>query len=512
MLSQLRNRLPIRRLSCLPISSQRGVALLLLVVTLVLGAAAVFYGLSTPAVPEVERDRKTSEALLQAKSALIAYAISVNITPTSGGVRLGDLPCPDSTDSGTANPAGCGNGAGTTGQASRIGRLPWKDLGLPDLRDGDGERLWYAVSNNFKQFTRTACGAATLPATCLNSDTRGTITIRDSSGNIIHNATNTDPANSGVVAVIFAPGTILRRQDGTQQARGCGGDTTCTTTGVCSNAATPKCNSVNYLDIALGEDNANFADVSVAPGTNGFIKGMVRDASGNVIVNDKLVVITYQDIMPLLEKRVMSEVSNCLKSYANANGGRYPWPALVSDVVPPLQNFTNATFGRIPDNQLSRVGTATSTPELLAACASSDVTPPSRCMSASWSNACLLPTSGTTASWWNNWKLHVFYGLADAYKPMISFTQPTPTTVILNPIPASTGCPTCLTVSPNMTADKQFVVILAGKQLSTQLRLTTPDRGNAANYLEGENNNGDSLFSRQTTSPTFNDTVVSFPP
>jgi hypothetical protein len=33
------------------------------------------------------------------------------------------------------------------GQAERLGRLPWKTLGLPDLRDGDGERLWYAVSS-----------------------------------------------------------------------------------------------------------------------------------------------------------------------------------------------------------------------------------------------------------------------------------------------------------------------------------------------------------------------------
>jgi hypothetical protein len=25
----------------------------------------------------------------------------------------------------------------------RMGRLPWKTLRLPDLRDGHGERLWY---------------------------------------------------------------------------------------------------------------------------------------------------------------------------------------------------------------------------------------------------------------------------------------------------------------------------------------------------------------------------------
>ena len=31
------------------------------------------------------------------------------------------------------------------------GRLPWKTLAIPDLRDGAGERLWYAVSVRFKR-------------------------------------------------------------------------------------------------------------------------------------------------------------------------------------------------------------------------------------------------------------------------------------------------------------------------------------------------------------------------
>ena len=44
-------------------------------------------------------------------------------------------------------------------------------MGLDDLRDGDGERLWYAVSNNFKYNFRTACAAPGDPG-CLNSDSR----------------------------------------------------------------------------------------------------------------------------------------------------------------------------------------------------------------------------------------------------------------------------------------------------------------------------------------------------
>ena len=61
----------------------------------------------------------------------------------------GYLPCPDTDGDGWAE-ATCGSLDGASGQASRLGLLPWKTLGLPDLRDGYGERLWYAVSSKYK--------------------------------------------------------------------------------------------------------------------------------------------------------------------------------------------------------------------------------------------------------------------------------------------------------------------------------------------------------------------------
>ena len=70
---------------------------------------------------------------------------------------------------------------------------------------------------------------------------------------------------SAAIAVIIAPGAIIKRQDGTVQVR---------------NDATARSLAVNYLDIAYGEDNANFADYS----SNGFVAGPVRDASsGNQV-------------------------------------------------------------------------------------------------------------------------------------------------------------------------------------------------------------------------------------
>ena len=64
-----------------------------------------------------------------------------------GASRLGDLPCPDRDDDGDADAVpGCDTAA------LALGRLPWKTLGLPDLRDGDGERLWSQFKHLQEQY------------------------------------------------------------------------------------------------------------------------------------------------------------------------------------------------------------------------------------------------------------------------------------------------------------------------------------------------------------------------
>ncbi len=470
-----------------PWIQQQGFAVLFLILSLLLGGIAVFYGLATAIPPEIERDRKTADALAMAKAALIGYATGV--TNFAGNARPGDLPCPDRNDSGS--PGGtaatsCGNATGNQ-QARRLGRLPWKTLGLPDLRDGDGERLWYAVSNNFKNNVRTACTAPGQTG-CLNSDTRGTITIRNASSTVIHNGANPDPFTpSGVVAVIIAPGAVLKRQGAASvQNRTCTGGS-CTSAGVCTTnpeSITPKCDPSNYLDALAGiEDNADFVDNSA---TNGFINGIVRDSSGNVIVNDHLITITYQDLMPKLEYRVAMETLNCLRSYATAasNNGRYPWanPANSSST----NDQTGTAFGRLPGTVPFPV------PDYFANTVTSAPTMPN-----SWSINCTL----VTGTWWNNWREQVFYAIADAYKPGPG---------------APTGCATgsCLSVNPpSLAANKQLVVLVAGQRLSAvaggQPRSTSANKQNPANYFEG---NTPPLFTRQSRSTLFNDTVVFYPP
>ena len=447
---------------------QKGAALMMLLTVLVLGSLTTLVISLNVNSGRTDQEIKTAKALAQAKEALIAHAVSV-ILPTVPSAmttaRPGDLPCPASDNSGIAA-ISCGDAAGTTGQSLRLGRLPWMTLGLSDLRDGHGEQLWYAVSNNFKENVRTVC---TNPdqSGCLNSDSRGTITVRKSSGLIINNGTNPDVfVPSGVVAVIIAPGAPLRREGAASLQ---------------DRSAAGVSNPINYLDVGNGEDNADFIDSSA---TDGFINGPVLDVNENIIVNDRLIRITYQDLLPKLEERVAGEVLKCMKDYALANNGRYPWAADIEESGEgDYSDEEDNRFGRVPDipfteTDASSIGN----------------------MSTLWPASCNILSA---SDWWLNWKTQVFYGLADAYKPANSVIPPT-----ANACDPGGACR--VVDPPSATADKQVVVIVAGKRLSGvaggQPR-TGDDMEESENYLEDANQLG-ITFSQGLQTPTFNDVLV----
>ena len=357
---------------------QRGIALIVVLVLLGLLVGALAIGFTGDLVRQNKKQQQTTDALAKAKEALIGYAAGVDLT---AGYRPGDLPCPDINNDGTAG-GSCSNGGGTT-----LGRLPWKTLGLPDLRDGDGERLWYAVSTNFKNNPRTSCILPGQPgyvlgleAGCLNSDTRGTITVHSSEGIIINDGSNPDPFTpSGAIAVVISPGGITQRQgSATPQDRSAAGVN----------------NPINYLDVGNGEDNKDFMDGS---NINGFINGPVYDANGNVIVNDRVLAITYSDLMPILERRVTKEVFNCLTTYAAQNGSRYPWAADMSSSASGDYSDTMSTrFGRIPYPPLNQTVFGLIGPPLTSAIC----TLPLVCMQTTWPSSCTI----TMGTWWENWK------------------------------------------------------------------------------------------------------------
>jgi len=266
-------------------------------------------------------------------------------------------------------------------------------------------------------------------------------------------------------------------------------DAGCVSNDVCTTSPptnTYKCHPRNYLDIAYGVANSGFIDNTT---TDGFIAGKIFDGNGNVIVNDQLAIITYDDIMPLLEKRVAGEVSNCLRAYATdpvSGIGRYPWAAKLDVTGPEYGDDSNERFGRVPDTpfmntQLSSIDPVTGSPT----------------MGDTWTSACQInPTSG----WWLNWKEHVFYALADAYKPGLATPPP--------------ACGSCLIVNPpNPGADKQAAVFVAGRQLAVsggQPRASNSEKGNVSNYLEDENITtppANEAFESRPIIQTFNDQV-----
>lgn len=296
---------------------QRGAAFMVMLVIMIIGTVAFLASSLSSSVIAAARNATTADALAQAKDALIGRAASDNTVP-------GSLPCPDTHAPGSSLEGTADFGTPCT---SYIGRLPWKTLGLPDLRDGSGERLWYALSINYRDIIGST----------VNSDTQGTISIFSSDGTRLNDGTTAN----GAVAVIISPGNVITLQGGTLQDRSSTGTTT------------PS----NYLDVATISgntlNNSVFSGSSLA--TTGFIQGPVKDINSNVIVNDQVLVITRDQLMSVVEMRIAREAKKCLDDYAaapsNANH-RYPWATIVNDSTQPPQVRTGTyqvLFGRVGD-------------------------------------------------------------------------------------------------------------------------------------------------------------------
>lgn len=246
------------------VQSGFSVMLTLVIIALAVGSLAVTM-LSTFGT-KLRSDGVTEAALAKAKDALIAYAATdVN--------RPGELPCPDVTNDGYYK---VGDDTSGSNCANLIGRLPWATLGLPDLRDGSGERLWYAVSNNFH-------ANGTVP---LNSDTQGQISL-----------TGIAPA-SNIAAVVFAPGSTLNAQS----------------------------RSAANINVA-----SHFLEGTNSTSTTNFV---AADASSTF--NDRLITIRPDEIFRLVEKRVGPELRPRLVQYYT-DWGRYPFAVPFGD--PSISNF-----------------------------------------------------------------------------------------------------------------------------------------------------------------------------
>ncbi|XZG70042.1 hypothetical protein ACTSKR_15555 [Chitinibacteraceae bacterium HSL-7] len=125
---------------------QRGAVLLLALLAIILAFAASWASRLPRAQMERDAANHDSMVLAQAKQALLAWsAVHCAGATDLTKVRSGELPFPDADAPGDA-----GYGIQDAVPGTRIGRLPWKTLGIADLTDSNGNSLWYAVHTRFK--------------------------------------------------------------------------------------------------------------------------------------------------------------------------------------------------------------------------------------------------------------------------------------------------------------------------------------------------------------------------
>lgn len=154
---------------------QRGAALLVFMLIFFLASMSLLLPSSNLSGSRIQADQASSNALAQAKAALLARAAATLTRP-------GSLPCPDFNDDGEDPNGSCSN-------TNTVGRLPWKTLGLADLRDGDGNRLWYALATELRNNSTSKIN----PTEPLTLSMDGT---------------------DNIAAIVFSPGPPLVGQDG----------------------------------------------------------------------------------------------------------------------------------------------------------------------------------------------------------------------------------------------------------------------------------------------------------
>ncbi len=262
--------------------NERGYALLATIATIGAVATAAATTLATTTSGK-QLSGKTSAVLAQAKQALISRAASDANHP-------GSLPCPDAVTNIAGNNVpndGIADLLAGSACPSSIGRLPWRTLGLPDLRDADGERLWYMIAPAYHDSS----------AKIINPGTSGQINGYECADSQAASTAWPCDAPRAVtaapwVAVVFAPGKLLAAQ---------------------------LRDSAHANDFTQYLESYNPADPL-----------RLRLAAG-ADHNDRLAAIAADDIFALVQRRVAAELQTVLAKYLAATAAqgqvKLPWPA-----------------------------------------------------------------------------------------------------------------------------------------------------------------------------------------
>ena len=300
---------------------QRGSSLIL--VLLVLGVLAAYLALRSVAGVNTERDRVTASAMAQAKAALIGFAVTY--ADTHPGQVNGYLPLPDLGSSRNNNVTlsegvTAANFLGNSVHLSVLGRLAWRTLDIGPQRDGTGNCLWYAVSGTYQD---------ALKSNPLNWDSLGQFDIYNSDGTPAGTVSTSATEHQRAVAILFAPGEALAGQTRTSSVvdnvTECGGNY----------------DARNYLDSFNPDPRINNI-VNALGGLHGasgnyflgapkpFIAGPVLDADRIVLVNDRLLSISSDELFNVITKRadfksdidaMVGDLAACLNGLAPTDPG-----------------------------------------------------------------------------------------------------------------------------------------------------------------------------------------------
>lgn len=417
----------------------RGIALLAFLAALVVVGLAFFIGNLTPQAIEARRAQNTDEALARAREALIGYALRFREHQTAQGQPnwvYGFLPLPDLghnpsnwTDRNN-NPScqaeGCdaANFAGNALNATVIGRLPWRALGIEPLRDGSGECLWYAVAGSHQRI---------MPGTPMNWDTLSHLDVVVANGGAALAAALAS-AHERPVAVIFAAGPPLsgqnRSTDATYDVTQCGGNYDARNY-LDPHTATALGGVTNYL---AGTNNASAVTDPNAPKPLS-LQGRVFASGGNflpnactggdcdLVANDVGLSLTGDALFGAIRKNanfrtdinsMLDRMTFCLQDQIAAGGAFAPVP--ITGFAP-----ADKSAGRIPGD----------------ACYADGVAP---------------------------------QGYFSHYRDLVFVAKPNTGNFTVN------GDPNCA-----------GLLLFAGQRGPGQARINTGDRDTLSNYLEGDN-------------------------
>lgn len=233
---------------------------------------------------EASRKDRTAKALHEAKIALIGWAVLRGTTGQPG--MPGQLPCPeDTTLIGTINEGSAL--ANCTSALPVIGRLPWRTLRLGDIRDGNGDKLWYALSSGFR-------------VAPINATTNGQL--------------NVDGTPNAAVAIIFSAGAILTGQNRP----------------IPTSVSAPLI--TDYLDLTNNNGDINFASTGPAE-----------------TFNDGLLLVTQTELFQLVGRRIVREVrgdaTQGLIRFYTAQGA-YPFADINNDGIADSLELVGAPTGQ----------------------------------------------------------------------------------------------------------------------------------------------------------------------